>query len=243
MTSAMNPKELVPTMRGYVRKELSSLYLFLSNPARRRPHKLSPREYWQRIAFLLALDFCVCASLLLIFTQVPAFHTLDFKHDYKNFVLAIIAVFIVPPIEESVFRLGLRSFKYSLLIGPVIFAALAASWWILLILGIVLAIEVAYLQIKLLRSSIKDLGWSFRLGRQFIRNYRWVFWLWAVSFSILHIDNYNITSPSDWVVIFAVLPQFFAGTLWAYARLRMNFSAAIFLHMMHNGILLLLASS
>ena len=243
MLTAINPAAPAPTLRGYVSEEFNALKTFLSNPTRKRPHKLSRSDYWKRIVFLLALDICVCAIMLLFFTQIPTFDTLDFKHDYKNIVLALIAVLIVPAIEEFVFRLGLRSFKYSLIIGPAIIALLAGSWWVLLTLGVVLATEIIYLQVKLVRSASKDPGWSVRLGRQFIRRFRRVFWLWAVSFSIVHIGNYNIAGLSDWVVIFAVLPQFIAGTIWAYARLRMNISAAIILHMMHNGICLMIAST
>ncbi len=243
MITALNSVEPASKSSGYVRKEFTSLKAFLSNPTRQRPYKLPRSDYWKRIAFLLALDLCFSSIMLLLFTQIPAFDTLDFKHDYKNFVVAFIAVLIVPPIEELIFRLGLRSFKYSLIIGPAIIAALAASWWVLLTLGVVLAMEILYLQIKLVRSASKDPGWSVRLGRQFILRFRWVFWFWAISFSIVHIGNYNIASFSDWVVIFAVLPQFFAGILWSYARLRMNISAAIMLHMMHNGILLMIALS
>ncbi len=227
--------------QNFFRREFQLLVGFLRQPTRGPRHTLSRPTYWKRILFLSILDITISACILLFLMQFSVFASLDFKHNYKDVFLCFFAVMIAPPIEEFVFRAGLRNFAYSLLIGPLIIAAFVANWWILVILAAVLALETAYLRWKLTREANRGRALGFRLGRQFIQSYRWIFWSYAVAFSLVHLGNYNISKPSDWVVIFAVLPQLFAGVVWAYGRLRMNLLASIILHIIHNGVFVLIA--
>ncbi|WMW80497.1 CPBP family glutamic-type intramembrane protease [Undibacterium cyanobacteriorum] len=223
------------SLREYVRQEFVALKSFVLNPRRGRPQNISRRGYWKRLLFLFVLDLSAGFSLLFFFHQFSSFDDLEYGPDLSKLGVAIFAVFIGPPIEECIFRLGLRNFRYSLLIGPAIVAAFLGSWEVLLALVLVLSLEAAYLQFKLSRSAQQNLGFRFHIRRQFIQSYKWVFWLWAIAFSLVHITNYEINKPSDWVVIFAVLPQLFGGIILGYVRLRMNTGAAIVLHMAANA--------
>lgn len=243
MSESIASTEPRPNLRDYLLTELHLLKKFLQSPARGHKKHLSRSDYWKRILFLFALDLIISGSILCVLKQFPVFSGLEFKHDYKDVLLCLFAVFIGPPIEELVFRIGLRNFRYSLLIGPLIIAVFVASGWVPIILAAVLLIEGIYLQVKLVRSSTSNPGWSFGIRRQFIQSYQWVFWLYAISFSIVHIGNYNFSKLGDWVVIFVVSPQLFSGLLWGYARLRMNLFASIILHIIHNGVFVLIARS
>lgn len=243
MSEISDHVETQPSLREYVRQEFIALKLFFLSPQRGRPQNLARRDYWKRLLFLLILNLSVSLVILFFLHQFSAFDELEFGLDFSNLYLALSAVFIAPPMEEFIFRLGLRNFRYSLLIGPAIVAAFLGSWEVLLALVVVLSLEAAYLQFKLSSSAAQNRGFRFRIRRQYIQSYKKVFWLWAIAFSLVHITNYEINKLSDCVVVFAVLPQLFAGLILGYARLRMNTGAAIVLHMVANAAALTLLSA
>ena len=64
------------------------------------------------------------------------------------------------------------------------------------------------------------------------------FWFSALAFALIHIANYQ---DGDWYALLPlVLPQLVLGTICAYLRVHHGLWSAILMHVLHNGIIVLL---
>jgi membrane protease YdiL (CAAX protease family) len=106
-------------------------------------------------------------------------------------------VLIAPLGEELVFRAGLRQVKYSLFVAPVLIAMLNADKMLALIMaGILLSIAAA--DAIRLRYAASAVSIRFARSRAFIRRYPYVFWMYAISFGLVHVSNFYSTNGRDY---------------------------------------------
>ena len=69
--------------------------------------------------------------------------------------------------------------------------------------------------------------------------YRWftwtfplLFWFSCIAFAAIHLGNYEDTDQMLWPL---VIPQFLAGIIFAYARVKHGLWSSMLLHALHNG--------
>ena len=221
---------------AYARREMSDIRQFIAKPVRRFSTRSTPREKWTRLAFLFSLGLLIDAVYLLsIGLALDSWTSLENTLDMTG----IFGIFLViaggPLIEELIFRAGLRSIIYSIFIGPVLICLMLGAWQISIgfcIFGICIAMLMEYsvsAKNKLLDGAKKS-----NYGRLFIQHYPKVFWLYAASFAIVHIQNFSFSDATGLLVIFAVIPQFVAGILWGYVRLRDGLMSSVVLHSLNN---------
>ncbi len=147
-----------------------------------------------------------------------------------------IAIIIIgaPLTEELMFRSWLSGRPGHLVAG---FAGIAA----LLGLPLLAASGDAGGMIALALLAVLVLGaalslWRWRAApplRWFGMAFPAIFWLVAVLFALIHLVNYE--AAGFLTLLPLVIPQFIAGTLFGYARVRYGLWASIALHALHNG--------
>lgn len=79
--------------------------------------------------------------------------------------------------------------------------------------------------------------WRWRAAppmRWFVALFPTIFWLVAIAFALIHLVNYE-AAGGILMLLPLVVPQFVAGLLFGYARVRYGLWASIALHAMHNG--------
>lgn len=229
---------------------LSELTDYLKHPyftQEREP--LTPRSFGM---FLKLLGFTFIAITLTGMITGFLFKTLgtegpqttrDFDDVIENSGLYII-VFIVPFIEEFLFRFWL-----------------GRRWGILVVLPTLLVMAALILA----KISLKDLNVALSLllllvvAGYLITTYRrtsiygvhddriqtffpYLFWGTSISFALMHLGNFN-TSGIGLLAVIIVLPQFIAGTMMGYIRMRLGFLAGFAFHAAYNGIIMMMVMS
>jgi len=120
--------------------------------------------------------------------------------------IILLAVLLIPFLEELIFRFPLRFEKNYLLQVP-----------ILLISG----------KDKRKKQTYKNI-WDKYFGQ--------IFYLSAITFALMHALNYNWDNTSLWLSPLLVLPQFILALFMGYLRVRFNFFLGFLFHAIHNLI-------
>jgi membrane protease YdiL (CAAX protease family) len=221
---------------AYAKREISDLRKFIAKPVRHFPTKSTSNEKWTRVAFLFGLVILINAVFeLTIGLALETWASLEYTLDVTSIGLILGAIAGAPLFEELMFRAGLRNITYSLFFGPV-FICIAVGPWQIALAVCLIAICIAMLMEYSVSPKNKWVngGSRFIYGRQFIRHYPQVFWLYACAFSLMHVSNYNFSDGTGWFVIFAVIPQFVGGILLGYVRIRDGLTSAMALHFLVN---------
>jgi len=219
------------------RRELRELIAFLRKPVRGHVKALTPRQGWRRIALMLALNFCFALVVTVpINTALEYWAGLDVSENIDATKISqwAMIVLIAPLLEELIFRAGLRQAKYSLFVAPVLVASMRADKFFVLILACILLSIAAVDAIRLRYSALAD-RIRFARSRTFIRCYPYVFWMYAISFGLVHISNFYSVNGRDYWLVFAVSSQIFGGALLGYLRLRQGLRSAIAYHVLFNA--------
>ena len=175
---------------------------------------------------------------LTISPTLDEFTTLDYLPQRSAMKFFVQSVLLAPLIEEMVFRTALRAPIYSLYVGPVLIIFLSRATW-RFNLGFIVVIIIlafgAYIYIKQNKRK-RGMQTNFFIARQYLQHYPKIFWLYTTAFALIHIINYGINDASGFLVIFAVIPQFVAGALWGYIRLRDGLMSCMASHALANFV-------
>ncbi|SHK73456.1 CAAX protease self-immunity [Maribacter aquivivus] len=159
--------------------------------------------------------------------------TQDFD-SYSGFLKFSILAIVAPILEELTFRLGLKFSKrnFIVMISGIIYALLKIVLDFSVYIALVSALAIAtFLTFTLSPKIIISLT-------NYWKNHRLIiFYLLIISFSILHIANYDLNST---IVVYIPLIAFshvLGGVVFSYARLKYNILLAIGLHMAHNALI------
>lgn len=154
---------------------------------------------------------------------------------------------IAPLLEELAFRLPLRFRPATLAIGAGALVYFVVSGFLADTLthnvtehfaaragaGIAAALGVYAL--------LRHPGARRAAGRLFTSRFPIVYWLSVVAFGLLHLPRYtNLSLDHVPFIPIIVLPQLVSASIFGYARMRYGFAAAVLLHMIGNGYLILL---
>ncbi len=77
------------------------------------------------------------------------------------------------------------------------------------------------------------------LFRKVKKNFKYIFYVFALIFGFIHISNYEITATSLILSPLLVAPQIVAGLVLGYTRVRLGLQYSILLHSLFNGLAIL----
>lgn len=66
------------------------------------------------------------------------------------------------------------------------------------------------------------------------RYFRFFFYFSVFTFALVHVSNLEICNQHSIFIIFLVLPQFFGGLVFSYARLKWGLKTSILIHSFNN---------
>lgn len=149
------------------------------------------------------------------------------------------ALLWAPMVEELVFRYGLRRLKHLWWLLPAAVAAMLSGPGIaggLLLAAFLLLCWLPHAGER--PAAQRPLPWRFR--RAYLARFPWVFHLSSLTFSAVHLYNFNLAQTPLWLLPLLVLPQWVTGMVLGWLRVRQGIGAAILLHAIFNGGPLLL---
>lgn len=188
---------------------------------------------------MFALDVAIMAGLMALAAaataagaELPrsALADLDFGP-----LIVFTIVIIAPLIEEITFRGWLSGRPGAVWSVGLILAAAGAST-LIPSQEVTPAIAVAQFAIMGLAIGLAIWLWQRPPYGWFTRLFPLLFWLSTLAFALIHLTNYDETA-SIGLVLFTI-PQFIAGSIFGYARVRYGLWSSILLHVMHNGIIM-----
>jgi len=143
------------------------------------------------------------------------------------------AVVWAPLIEEMLFRYGLRRPKQALWVCPAILPPLLWGMQGWTIAWAACVILLACLPLR--RGHIKRAGWQMDWRRYYRWRFPWVYHLSALVFAGVHLNNFRLADTPYWMLPLLVLPQWSAGLVVGWMRVRRGIGAAILLHSVFNA--------
>jgi len=167
-----------------------------------------------------------------VFTMPVNINRLRFETISSTETLMYTSVF-APILEELSFRLPLRFSKWNLVVAVMglsfIFSRVGfelgwmTSFFIALVIAVLVLSWATYKKLQRMR-----LFW--------LNHKRLVFYSLLLTFSFLHLKNYNITLELLLFSPIIILPRFLGGLLFSYLRLSSGIFLAICFHAFNNGI-------
>jgi membrane protease YdiL (CAAX protease family) len=220
-----------------VREEWRAFAAFVRAPTRHPPRAERPRR---RLGVLLGtfvlLGLLVGLALWPVIGAAELQHALDAETPLRLLVLGVI---VAPVLEEVLFRAGLRSLRWTLLVGPSAAALFAGSVRIALVLLVCGLLALGWIEARVRADPVERV----RLCRAFLRRYPLVVWTWAAAFALVHVGNWWPATPVALAVTpLLVLPQFAMGLVLAHLRLGTGLTSAVALHVGANAAFVGLSS-
>lgn len=209
-----------------------------------RPHPMRPvrgalSAQRQPLLALLALNLGVLfllLPLLILWSRTLGIEPPRMMHDIPELMVLVMAVAILPPLEEVVFRgwmtgrpAALALLAGALAIGLVLSPAHAMQVPFLIPTLVISGLVVTLAAVWFLRRREAAPGW-------FTRNFKWWFWGSTLLFASAHYSNYPALTPAHLPL---VLPQLWSGLVFGFTRLRFGLLRSILLHCASNAFVLL----
>lgn len=225
------------------RQELADFWCFLQQPNLRRlpGRRLGSslfRDWWPGISvgrlfawagLLWLLNFLVLGPIVVMVAgSSGASHRLD-----PTAIPWALAIFWAPLVEELLFRYGLRRPRQALWVIPAMVPPLLwgiQGWtiaWVAVVIGLAC--------LPLRQGRIKRTNWKMDWRRYYHWRFPWVFHLSALIFAGVHLNNFRLLDTAYWLLPLLVLPQWSAGLVVGWMRVRRGIGAAILLHGLFNA--------
>jgi membrane protease YdiL (CAAX protease family) len=231
------------THRLSFRQEFADFWRFLKRPdLRRLPGRRAGSglgsDWWPGVplgrvlawaAVLWLLNFILLGPLaVLVATSAGASHRMD-----PATLPWFTAVIWAPFVEEMLFRYGLRRPRQALWLCPAMLPPLlwGAQGWTFAWLAGVLALAC----LPLRAGRQKRCGWRMDWRRYYRWKFPLVFHLSALTFAAVHLHNFRLADMAYWMLPLLVLPQWSAGLVIGWMRVRRGIGAAILLHGLFNA--------
>lgn len=148
--------------------------------------------------------------------------------------ILLLSSFFAPIIEELTFRLPLKFSKNNLLIASIgiafTFSRIIAE--IEYVYSSIISIGVGILSYFLLSPKVIEV-----LSKFWSSNKLLIFYTSLITFSFLHLKNYEITYELLLFSPIIILPRILGGLLFSYVRLNSGIIIAICFHSFNNGII------
>ncbi|MBC7413627.1 MAG: CPBP family intramembrane metalloprotease [Herminiimonas sp.] len=160
-----------------------------------------------------------------------------------SFPIILWGLVVAPILEELVFRAGLRNARYCLFAGPPLMLMFCrAEWQVLLgLTAVIILIAAGSAWYDGQKDKRGLTGYRFARARRFLGLYPWIFWLFTISFALVHASNFVSSDRMGLIPFFAVSSQLVAGVGFGYLRLRDGLKSAIALHFANNLVALTLS--
>ncbi|MES2757719.1 MAG: CPBP family glutamic-type intramembrane protease [Pseudomonadota bacterium] len=229
--SILTPSAVIDRMAAYCARELREFAAFLARPRRAKHVRSTTREFVNRVAFFFLATLLVNLTVSLLVNLIASGAGIQRKNILEAGIFMNVAgiAVLVPVIEELVFRAGLRTAVWNLLVIPLFVLAMVGG---LAVFACAAAILVAIVAVMAWRA--RNAGLKRKMARDFIRNYPRIFFLNCFLFGIVHVTNFEFVGTQAALAFILVLPMTLGATVLGYLRMRDGLGSSIYLHGLNN---------
>lgn len=209
-------------MSHFVRSNFLQIRQYLSHPVDEIDTSSTKSAKIKHFIVVFCIDIFVSLIVISLMPTLQKMHLANFEeHKVYDFIkhfpvvyIILLGVFILPALEEVVFRFCLRYNKFY----PV---------------RIFLSISKIFQ-----KDASSELEETAKF--QWNKNYHFIFYSSAILFGLYHLTNYQFTFKLLIAAPILVFPQFAMGLLTGYLRVKYNFLWGLCLHIMHNAVFLVI---
>jgi hypothetical protein len=233
---------------GGLRAELADFFAFVRRPRLGRRMAASgarvPREWmgFTRLARLLRWAMLLWLVNLIVFMPLAlgvASLTGAQAQRLESVVMHLAwwkVLVLLPVLEELIFRYFLRRPALALWFVPALLAVMFASPPILA-WGLALLLCLAGFMVLRRARALRCYFWPWRAMRRYVWWFPVTFHLAALVFALGHLGNYSFSgAPRMWAMLpLLVLPQWLAGLVLGWMRVRLGIGASMALHCLYNA--------
>ena len=206
-------------MTNSIKNTFYDVLAFLKKPTEQQDANQTIKFKSNRLFSILAIDMLFASILMPIVFILEHFEFINLENHKSNelmqlpvFALVLVGAFIIPFIEELIFRSYLR-LKYNFLIQPLIYIS-----------------AIAGKENKVIFKSFIERNWN--------AFYKSIFYTSALIFALIHLTNFDSILEILPFVPILIAPQFIIGLFIGYLRVKFGVLWGFFLHSLHNLILL-----
>ena len=154
-----------------------------------------------------------------------------------TFIVALLWVgFLMPAIEEVMFRAGLRRITFNLFVLPALVIGISANSKEGVLLAVPIGLFAFIAGLVFMLKNHRNPVYTRHICRSFSRNFPWYFWSNAVLFGLLHANHFVLNDLRSLAVLILLLPYVAMGALFGYLRLRYGLLASITAHALNNTL-------
>ncbi|MDW3649506.1 MAG: CPBP family glutamic-type intramembrane protease [Bacteroidia bacterium] len=193
--------------------------------------------------FILKLAFLIPVSVLIGLIHDPENLTkASMAERFTPMILILVAVIILPTVEEIAFRLSLK-FKpiyFALSSGVFCYYLLTKAVYQTKISAVdesfIIRISVALGLVVLLYAILQFAQIKEFLSRFWEKNFAWIYYISCLSFAWIHIFSYELNTMNLLFLPLITLPQLMSGIISGYTRVSFGFQYPLLFHMATNLI-------
>lgn len=227
--------------------KFKELVAYVANPEMEISNNLSGKEKLKEIVsfyvILLLISLPLIALINIIF-KINNPTAEDFSKSYHPLIVLSVGAFLVPLIEEAIFRL-------SIIFKP-IFLSISITLLTLNIYSEILDVGILNMDdTTLFRYTVSLIIGALTfyiskkhrviLKRFWRKNFRWIYYFSAIAFGLFHFSNFDLVLKSMFFIPLFTLPQTFGGLFFGYIRIKHGFLYAFGFHSLNNLVALSIA--
>ena len=228
----------------YYRSLFKEITQFVKQPKNRKAQDKSTKtKIYDTIGlFILKLFFLIPISLVVGFIHDPEnLSKSNMAERFSPLVLILVAVLILPSIEEIAFRLSLKfkAIYFALSVGVFTYYILSKIIFqtrisevdesFLLRLTCSLSIALVIYLVLQFSSTLNQ-----KLTKFWEDRFAWIYYISCLSFAWIHIFNYELHWKNLLFLPLITLPQLMSGLISGYTRVAFGFQYPLFFHMFTN---------
>ena len=206
-------------MINSIKNTLFDLFQFLKTPKDQQDTNQTTSYKSNRLFSILIIDLVLAVVFMSLISFLEHFNFIDFENHKSNelmqlptIVIILVGAFIIPFVEELIFRSYLR-LKHNYLLQPILYITSFTG-------------ETNQEKIK----AFIENNWN--------KFYRCIFYISALIFALVHLFNFEDINEILLFLPILIAPQFIVGLLAGYLRVKFGLLWGFFLHGLHNLILL-----
>lgn len=228
--------------------EIGDFARFVARPRRARGKPSTRKQRLNRVIFFTLAWIMVSLPLAAILNAIEEAAGIHYMTPRlpRNILVGVLVIGALGPlIEELVYRAGLRSPMFCLILVPVVAVATVAPTMTGAAITACTAVVLWALAVAARRRAALSAGARSRMAKQFIRGYPKIFHLNCYLFAIAHASTYQFAGMQASLIFILVFPLAIGAAVMGYLRLRDGLASSIMVHCLYNmaGISLILLAT
>jgi len=213
MAKKTSPNQMI----GSIKNTLDDLLLFLKEPKDQQDSNQTINYKRKKFFSIFVIDILFALILILIIACLEHFSLIDMEsHKSKELlqlptiVVLLVGAFIIPFVEELIFRSYLR-LKHNYFLQPLI-------------------------SISSITGRKNKEQFETSIENNWTKFYKSIFYISALIFAFVHLSNFEDINEILLFIPILIAPQFIVGLLAGYLRVKFSLIWGFFLHGLHNFI-------